>query len=380
MNIKILVTVLLSSLLLYACRETPEKTNSIQTPAALRNSLPTPAIPFAPRQYICYKTSGGLLIDGLANEPDWQKAAWTEDFVDIEGNARPAPRYRTRVKMLWDETFLYISAELEEPDVWATLKQRDTVIFYDNDFEIFIDPGGDTHQYYEFEMNAFGTFWDLLLIKPYRDGGPAVNAWDIKGAKVSARVFGTLNDPVSKDEKWTVEVALPWEILKECAPGGKLPGPGDQWRINFSRVEWDTEVMKGAYHVRTSPVTGKRLPESNWVWSPQGLVNMHYPEMWGVLQFSQKTVGEGKDTWVPDPDAMVKWQLRKLYYKQRNYFSINGRYATVLKELGINNPDEEGFSVVPEIQTTNNLFEITLPGSMVNESWHIRQDGKIWSD
>jgi len=49
---------------------------------------------------------------------------------------------------------------------------------------VFIDPDGDTHAYYELEVNAFGTPWDLLLIKPYRDGGPAVISWDISGLKV----------------------------------------------------------------------------------------------------------------------------------------------------------------------------------------------------
>ena len=74
-------------------------------------------------------------------------------LLDIEGDAKPEPRYRTRAKMLWDDAFLYVAAELEEPHVWATLRQRDTVIFMDNDFEIFIDPDGDTYAYYEIEVN-----------------------------------------------------------------------------------------------------------------------------------------------------------------------------------------------------------------------------------
>ena len=56
--------------------------------------------------------------------------------------------------MLWDDQFFYVGAELEEPHVWATLTERDSVIFHDNDFEVFIDPDGDTHLYYELEMNA----------------------------------------------------------------------------------------------------------------------------------------------------------------------------------------------------------------------------------
>ncbi|MFN3684859.1 MAG: carbohydrate-binding family 9-like protein, partial [Fimbriimonadaceae bacterium] len=138
------------------------------------------AAPSLPREYLCFRAPGEIRIDGRLNDPAWATAPWTEDFVDIEGDKRPKPRHRTRAKMLWDDRFLYIAAELEEPHVWATLTRRDSVIFQDNDFEVFLDPDGDTHQYYELEMNALNTLWDLMLIKPYRDGGPAVFHWDFR--------------------------------------------------------------------------------------------------------------------------------------------------------------------------------------------------------
>jgi hypothetical protein len=46
-------------------------------------------------------------------------------------------------------------------------------------------------------------------------------------------------------------------------------------------VEWATEVLAGKY----SKLPGK---EDNWVWSPQGVVDMHRPETWGVLKFQGK--------------------------------------------------------------------------------------------
>ena len=84
------------------------------------------------------------------------------------------------------------SQGMEEPDIWGTLAERDSVIFHDNDFEIFIDPDGDTHEYYELEVNALGTPWDLMLIRPYRYGGPAINGWDIAGLRVGVDVRGGL--------------------------------------------------------------------------------------------------------------------------------------------------------------------------------------------
>ena len=75
------------------------------------------------------------MIDGKLDDPAWNDAPWTDDFVDIEGDAKPKPRFRTRAKMLWDDQNLYIAAELEEPYVWATLREHDSVIFRDPDFE-----------------------------------------------------------------------------------------------------------------------------------------------------------------------------------------------------------------------------------------------------
>ena len=41
----------------------------------------------------------------------------------------------------WDQDAFYFGFELEEPNVWATLTKRDSIIFYDNDIEIFLDTG-----------------------------------------------------------------------------------------------------------------------------------------------------------------------------------------------------------------------------------------------
>ena len=232
-------------------------------------------LPFSPKQTIVYRTPSRLTIDGKLDEPAWRAAEWSDAFVDIEGDARPQPRFTTRMKMLWDDEFLYIAADLLEPDIWGTLTTRDAVIFQDNDFEVFIDPDGDTHEYYELEVNALKTAWDLLLPQPYRDGGSAIDGWDIAGLQVGVDIRGTLNKAGDKDEGWSVELALPWNILEETSTQKRVPRDGEQWRINFSRVEWHTDIVDGRYVKRMNAETKKPLPEDNWVWSPQGAVNMH---------------------------------------------------------------------------------------------------------
>jgi Carbohydrate family 9 binding domain-like len=335
------------------------------------------ALPFAPKQYVAYRAASRVNVDGKLNDPGWAAAPWSDAFIDIEGDRRPQPRFRTRAKMLWDDDYFYVAAEMEEPDVWGTLTERDSVIFHDNDFELFIDPDGDTQNYYELEVNALGTPWDLMLIKPYRDGGPAIHAWDIAGLQVGVDVRGTLNRPGDRDEGWTVEIAMPWKILREAASSRKPPQPGDRWRVNFSRVQWQVEVAKGRYAKRLKPGTKDALPEDNWVWSPQGAINMHMPERWGYVQFSSMSAGKGTEAFVEDPNERVKWALRRLYYRQRRIREANGKYATSLDALNPADIRVDGIDFRPVIHATPSLYEIVakaVNGAVV----HINQDGRVW--
>ena len=332
-------------------------------------------LPYAPREVVCYRAPARLNIDGRLDEAAWRATPWSDPFIDIDGVKRPY--LATRVKMLWDDEYFYFAADLEEPHIWATLKARDSVIFQDNDFEIFIDPDGDTHAYYELEVNAYATPWDLMLVQPYRDGGPAIHGWDIAGLLVGVDLRGTINDPSDRDDGWSVEIAIPWEILKEAAPERRRPRAGEQWRVNFSRVQWQTDVRDSKYVKRLNPPTGKPLPEDNWVWSPQGAINMHMPERWGFVQFSDAAAGSTATSFAEDRNERVRWALRRLYYRQRAYRAAHGRYANDLAALQAANIKVEGLEFRPSLQVTDSLYELRTPG-FDGAVVHLRQDGRTW--
>jgi hypothetical protein len=202
-------------------------------PLALRAQPKGAYVP--PKGYVAYRAEGkrgepAIRIDGKLDDEAWKAAPWTDDFVDILGDYRIKPRFRTRVKMLWDDEYLYIGAEMEEPHVQGTFTKRDSYIFHeDNDFEVFINPDGNNHNYAELEMNALNTVWDLRLKKPYRDKGRAEDAWDIPGLKTAVHVDGTINNPRDVDKGWSVEIAIPWEITRALNDkSGKPPRDGDQ--------------------------------------------------------------------------------------------------------------------------------------------------------
>lgn len=331
--------------------------------------IPEPKIPFSPKHYICFRTEHSLNIDGKLDEISWQKVPWTEAFVDVEGENKPSPEFKSRVKMLWDDSFLYVAAELEEPDVWAVLTRRDTTIYNDDNFEVFIDPDGDTQNYYEFEINALNTFWDLLMTKPYRVGGFSVSAWDIRGIKTAVNVQGTINNPADKDQGWTVEIAFPLKVLMQCAGHKGLPKEGEQWRIDFARVEWGVASSGGRY-IRDDNRT------SYWAWSPTGLIDYHYPEMYGYVQFSDNTAGTREDIFIEKPEEYAKWVLRQIFYKEKAWYLDHGSYTKDLGDLKIERKDVPGFKWPPVIESTSDFFEISLVSSDNKTRVYIFSDGR----
>ena len=274
--------------------------------------------------------------------------------------------------MLWDENYFYFAALMEEPHVWAKLTERDDVIYKDNDFEIFLDPDGDTHNYYELEVNAFGTEWDLILLKPYHDADKVVvDSWDIPGLITKVHVDGTLNDPSDEDRAWSVEIAIPWKAFISNYRSNTPPKDGEQWKVNFSRVHWETNIIDGDY-------VKKDAREFNWVWSPQGLIYMHMPEYWGLVQFSEMVPGNNTVSFKDTGLDKVKWALRQVYIKQRNYFFKNERYTSSIGSLNLRKPPAKGIAWPPRIVMTPSGWEASLKWN--DQKVIIRKDGKVWAE
>ncbi|MET3875408.1 carbohydrate-binding family 9-like protein [Chitinophaga sp. OAE865] len=323
-----------------------------------------------PRHYVCQETKDKVVIDGKLEEAAWQQTPWTNDFQDIEGDAKPAPALRARVKMMWDQQYLYIAATLQEPHIWGTLTDHDAIIFRDNDFEVFIDPDGDTHQYYEIEINALNTVMDLFMGKPYRNMGEALINWDTKGIITAVHINGTINNPSDTDKEWTVEMAIPFSALSFFSRDQR-PQENSLWRINFSRVEWDTDIKNGKY------VKLKR-PEHNWVWSPQGIVNMHAPERWGYLLFTSKA----NTTFQLPPTEEARQYLWQIYSAQLEYRQANGRYASSLKALKI--PEKQtganGEVYTLKMEGISLQYNASVTGSNFSGSVNINQEGKVYNN
>lgn len=276
------------------------------------NSSAVPAFPPWPApdvaRYTAFRTRGPLTIDGRLDKPDWAAAPRSPRFRDLVSGQ--ATIHDTRAAVLWDDEYLYAGFWVEEPFVEATLTERDSLVYTENDVEIFV-AGQDA--YYELQLNALGTVYEAFFVwedryrpsgfdqapdlaragaKPWNGvglqnhpRGPRLGffQWDFPGLKTAAQVDGTLNDNRDRDRGWTAEIALPWAGMETLLKGDKRQVPprhGDGWRMDFSRFNTYREA---------SPA----MDSSGWAWSPHGIWDSHVPECWPFITFSSETVSDG---------------------------------------------------------------------------------------
>lgn len=260
--------------------------------------------------YTVFQTPSALTIDGNLDKPAWQQAVKSGRFVDMVTGA--PGWYDTRAAVLWDNDYLYFGIWVEEPFVRATQKQRDALIFLDNDVEVFID-GGDC--YYELELNAFNTLYEVFFIwrDAYRRGGRfdvpefdlyhpktlsfggdydrsgnsfwwgrhprgirwAFLDWDMPGLQTAVKINGQINNDAVRDKGWQVEIAIPWQSMHWLANGRSLPpAEGDTWRVFVGRFQ---KLESSGTELQPHPA---------WAWNKHGVYDTHLPECFTYLHFT----------------------------------------------------------------------------------------------
>jgi hypothetical protein len=253
----------------------------------------------------CSRAREELLVDGNLEKAVWKDAKKSRRFVDLVNGDQAF--LNTQAAALWDDKALYLGFWVEEPDVRASFTERDSLIWFDNDVEVFFD-GEDC--YYEFEINAYGTVYEVFFVyqdalkkgsrfdipefdlysrnvdvlcgfqdssrfKKHKRGKRwAFMDWDFPGIRSAVKVDGKVNDSSTIDKGWTAELAFPWEGFKILQPSKTWPPKkGDELRFQLFRFE----ALR--YH-------GKTVTESvGWALNGHGAYDSHIPENFAYLHF-----------------------------------------------------------------------------------------------
>ncbi len=277
----------------------PAPTTSATPTGTGRSQFPCPENEIA--RYTAYRIQEPIRIDGHLDEAVWSRAPKSPRFVDILTGA-PA-LHATHAMVVWDDTNLYVAYRVEEPLVHAKFTAHNDPIYYDNDVEFFI-AGRDA--YYEFEINAFNTSYEVFFIwnDAYDKGGFAAAPefargqlqpfngvgfgnhprggrlgnfkWSFPGKQTAVAIDGTVNKDEDRDRGWAVELAFPWrglEWLAKAEHRALPPREGDEWRMDFSRFN----TYKEAAPAKDS---------GGWVWTRHGIWDSHIPECFARIRFS----------------------------------------------------------------------------------------------
>ncbi len=131
---------------------------------------------------------------------------------------------------------------------------------------------------------------------------------------LAERSIGYRSRLVRRDRDTMVSIAAPSAQRRAATSTDLLrPRAGDYWRIDFSRVEWQHEVVDGKYR----KVAGTK--------KTTGLVTARHhryarPERWGFVQFvaASATSDEyAQANFHPDPSLPTRDELMDVYHRQR---------------------------------------------------------------
>jgi hypothetical protein len=204
-------------------------------------------------------------VDGRLDEPVWARASSLGDFRRARGNGEP--QLPTEVKLCWDDAHLYLAFVAVDTDIWGTYRKRDDPVWEEEVVEAFLSSGGDVTKYFEFNFSPHNVVFDAKIEIPESGDRNFMQVdvdWNCRNLKSAVSVVGTLDDHSDIDQKWTVEVALPFsEIGRERRP----PKDGERWRANFYRIDRAGEGESSC-------------------WSPTLVPNFHLPGRFGELAFS----------------------------------------------------------------------------------------------
>lgn len=168
------------------------------------------APPEQPNVFRSAKSMNTIKVDGKLNEQDWDNAPSINNFIQKNPNQGSPSSYKTEVKILHDDNFLYIGAVNYQPKSEIVVKnlERDFSYFQNDLLGIAIDGFLDQRNSTVFQITPLGSLRDMQVIDGNRDNEDWNATWDAKTTLL--------------EDRWIVEMAIPWNILRYPEGADKL--------------------------------------------------------------------------------------------------------------------------------------------------------------
>lgn len=181
-------------------------------------------------EYLVRRAAAPPRLDGALDDAAWTNAAPVELLGSFDGRAT---QVKTTARLAYDDTHLYVAFDAEDPDIYGTFRKNDEPLYTEEVVEVFLDANGDGRTYNELQVSPHNVQFDAAFEERRKDLETA-KAWR-SGLKSAVRVLGTLDNASDRDERWQVEMAIPFKGLNQVPT--LPPKPNDVWRFNLYRLE-----------------------------------------------------------------------------------------------------------------------------------------------
>ncbi|MBK7858269.1 MAG: carbohydrate-binding family 9-like protein [Archangiaceae bacterium] len=181
-------------------------------------------------EYKAPRAAKAPVVDGKLDDPAWKVAPEVVLTASFDGHAVTR---RTGARLTYDDQFLYVAFDCEDPDVWGTKRNKDDDIYNEDAVEVFFNASSDLANYNELQVSPHNVNFDARFVSR-RSDLPTAMKWE-SGMVTAVDVRGTLDDDSDKDLGWSAEMKIPIAGLANVPH--VPPQKGDTWRFNFYRLE-----------------------------------------------------------------------------------------------------------------------------------------------
>ena len=217
--------------------------------------------------YECKKIDKDFTLTGKLDNPAWDKAIPLPLLDAITGKP---DRFSTQARVMYSDKYLYVGFQCQDDYIWGTVTARDGAIYDEECVEVFLNPAGIFHQYYEINLSPKNVVYDATVLNSRTPENQyakfiALPEWNLENLQTAVHINGQI-DERGKGTSWTAEYAIPFEEI--FGAPNTPPKPGDTWRVNFYRID--------------SPNKDQR---EHYAWSKTERAAFHLPWKFGYLRF-----------------------------------------------------------------------------------------------
>jgi hypothetical protein len=162
--------------------QTGGTTVATTTPVVRRADAPPPAPSTASATLAtASKAAVAPVLDGKLDDPAWAEAQSIDKFLEYDPNTGAETRFKTDVRVVHDDKYLYIMARMYDPapDSIISLLSRRDVRTQSEQLKLVIDSYHDKQTAYQFAVNPAGVKRDFYVSNDTNEDDSWDAVWDV---------------------------------------------------------------------------------------------------------------------------------------------------------------------------------------------------------